>query len=242
MPAASRPRKPRKPGRPAAGTDLRERVLDAGISCFTARGIGGTPLSAIARSCGVTPALLHYYFGDKDKLVDALVAERLMPVIAEMRAKLAPGGSGATGADADVADGGRAGAAVPGFDSIDLAAAFVNTAFALIERHPWFPQLWVREVLCEGGALRELMVKRIAPQVPHKLERHFRAARRRGELNDGLDPRLLVVSLVGVTLFAAASAPIWRRVFRADDVDNDALRRHALALLDGGLAESRRKR
>lgn len=217
MPAVQRARKPRRPGRPLAGGDLRTRLLDAAITCFTARGIAGTSLSAIAKASGVTPALLHYYFGDKDKLVEAIVAERLLPVVAELRGVLARGGN----------------------DSVDLAAGFVNTVFDLIARHPWFPQLWVREVLCEGGALRELMVKRIAPQVPQHLEQQFRAAQRRGELNADLDPRLLVVSLVGLTLFAAASAPIWSRIFRADDVDADALRRHALALLDGGIGANR---
>ena len=219
MATAQRARKPRRPGRPTAGADLRTRVLEAAITCFTARGIAGTPLSAIAKTSGVTPALLHYYFGDKEKLVEAIVAERLLPVVGELRSVLARDGN----------------------DSVDLAAGFVNTVFDLIARHPWFPQLWVREVLCEGGALRELIVKRIAPQVPQHLEQQFRAAQRRGELNASLDPRLLVVSLIGLTLFAAASAPIWSRIFRADDVDTDALRRHALALLDGGIGANRRQ-
>jgi TetR/AcrR family transcriptional regulator len=156
MPGAARStaKKPRRPGRPAAGADLRARVLDAAITCFTSHGISATPLRTVARTAGVTPALLHYYFGDKDKLVDALIAERLLPVIGEMRESV-------------VRNGG---------DSVDLSAAFVNTAFALIERHPWFPQLWVREVLCEGGALRELIITRVAPQLPQQLEQHFRAA------------------------------------------------------------------
>jgi hypothetical protein len=50
-----------------------------------------------------------------------------------------------------------------------------------------------------------------------------------------LDPRLLVVSLLGLTMFPFAAAPIWRRVFDAGDVDNDALLRHTLALLDHGM-------
>jgi HlyD family secretion protein len=40
------------------------------------------------------------------------------------------------------------------------------------------------------------------------------------------------VSLIGLTLFTAASAPIWRGMFRADDIDNESLRVHTLALLD----------
>lgn len=211
----------RRPGRPSAayGADRRARLLDVAAALFGERGFAATPLREIARRAKVTPALLHYYFGDKDKLVDALIAERLMPVVAELRGALARSGG----------------------DSVDLAASFVNTVFDLIARHAWFPQLWVREVLSEGGALRDLIVERIAPQVPQQMEQQFRAAQRRGELNAALDPRLLVVSLVGLTLFAAAGAPIWSRIFRVDDVDIDALRRHALALLDGGIGMPRRR-
>jgi TetR/AcrR family transcriptional regulator len=47
------------------------------------------------------------------------------------------------------------------------------------------------------------------------------------------------VSLVGLTLFLSASAPIWNRIFRADDIDSDTLRRHTLALLDRGIDSAR---
>ena len=96
----------------------------------------------------------------------------------------------------------------------------------------------MREVLCEGGALRSLLVDRLAPQVPHVLAARFAEAQRGGTLNPELDPRLLVVSLVGLTLFPAAGAPIWRQVFRADDIGADALREHTIALLEHGLGAS----
>jgi hypothetical protein len=64
----------------------------------------------------------------------------------------------------------------------------------------------------------------------------FAAAQRAGDINPQLDPRLLVVSLVGLTLFPAAGAPIWRQMFQADDIDADAMRDHTIALLDRGLA------
>jgi len=33
----------------------------------------------------------------------------------------------------------------------------------------------------------------------------------------------------------AAHAPIWRRMFNADDIDSTAMRDHAIALLDRGI-------
>ncbi|HVI26306.1 MAG TPA: TetR/AcrR family transcriptional regulator [Xanthomonadaceae bacterium] len=204
----------RRAGRPAgAGPDLRERLLDAAIACYVRRGIAATPLRAIASEAAVTPALLHYYFGDKAQLRQAVVEERLMPAFAELREPLLRAGE----------------------DAAALVAAFVRGIGELVARHPWLPALWVREVLCEGGALRELLLTRVAPQLPRLLAERFTQAQRRGQLDPGLDPRLLVVSLVGLTLFPAAGAPIWRQFFDADELDAEALRAHTIALLDRGI-------
>jgi AcrR family transcriptional regulator len=207
------PRKPRAPGRPtAASPELRPRLLDAAIACYVRDGIAGTSLRAIAREAGVTPALLHYYFGDAMQLRQAVVEERVMPAITSFRSTLP--------LDGDVAA---------------LVATFVGGVGAVVAAHPWLPALWVREVLCEGGALREVLLKRFASQIPQALATRFAQAQRDGTLNPDLDPRLLVVSMMGLTLFPAASAPIWRSLFRASDIDADVLRAHTIALLDRGL-------
>ena len=204
----------RAPGRPAAASpELRPRLLDAAIACFARAGIAATSLRSIASEAGVTPALLHYYFGDKAQLVQAVVDERLLPALAPMRAHIGQ----ARG------------------DPKTLVAEYVRGVAAMIAQNPWVPSLWVREVLCEGGALREVLFSRLIPQLPQMLAQRFATAQAAGKLNPGLDPRLLVVSLVVPTLFPAAGAPIWRHLFAADDLDADALVGHTLALLDSGV-------
>ena len=78
-------------------------------------------------------------------------------------------------------------------------------------------------------------MQHIAPQTGHLLAKTLAGSKQRGDLPDGLDPRLLVVSLIGLTLFPLAAEPIWRRMFAAEDIDRAVLLRHTLALLDQGL-------
>lgn len=213
-PSAPAAKRKRTPGRPTGESpDLRARLLDAAIACYVHRGIAATSLRAIAVEAGVTPALLHYYFGDKTQLQDAVIEERVMPTMESLREPLLRAGD----------------------DIAALVVAFVRGVGDVVAQHPWLPSLWVREVLSEGGALRELLVNRIAPQLPQMLAQRFAKAQREGAINPDLDPRLLVVSLVGLTLFPAAGAPIWRRIFDAEDLDADALREHTIALLDRGI-------
>lgn len=203
----------RRAGRPSGDDlDLRARLLDAAIAQFARVGIGATPLRAIASEAEVTPAMLHYYFGDKPRLVQALVEERLLPALAPLRVQLERAGD----------------------DPRVLIETFVRGIGEVVARHPWLPPLWVREVLCDGGALREVLFAQAIPGVPQLLARRFAAAQADGRLNADLDPRLLVVSLVGLTLFPAAGAPIWRRAFGAEGLGPEAMLRHTLALLDRG--------
>ncbi|MEY2159095.1 MULTISPECIES: TetR/AcrR family transcriptional regulator [unclassified Rhodanobacter] len=204
----------RRAGRPGGDDrDLRQHLLDAAIAQFARVGIGATSLRAIATAAGVTPALLHYYFGDKERLVQALVDERLLPTLAPLRARLERAGD----------------------DPSELIGTFARGIGEAVQRHPWLPALWVREVLCEGGALREVLFTQAVPGVPQLLARRFAAAQANGRLNAALDPRLLVVSLVGLTLFPAAGAPIWRRVFGAEGLGPEVMIGHTLALLAHGV-------
>jgi len=205
---------PRRPGRPRADeANQRERLLDAAVVCFAGDGIAATSLRTIALKAGVTPALVHYYFGSKEQLIEAFIAERMTPVAAALRESLLAAGP----------------------DPRALMAAFVRGMHDLVARFPWWPALWVREVLNENGALRDVLLKQIAPQVAQLVAGALADAQKRGELAADLDPRLTMVSLMGLTMMPLAAEHIWRRVFAADDIDRDVLLRHTLALLDHGL-------
>jgi TetR/AcrR family transcriptional regulator len=207
-------REPRRPGRPRADeTNQRERLLDATVACFAADGVAATSLRGIALKAGVTPALVNYYYGSKEQLLDAFIAERVVPAVQVLRDNLLAAG-----------DEPRA-----------LLAAFVRGIHGVVERYPWWPAIWVREVLSEKGALRDMMQKIIAPQVTQLLARSLVEAQKRGAISADLDPRLLVVSLVGLTMFPLAAEHIWRRIFPASDIDRGVLLRHTLALVDHGL-------
>ncbi|HYM87427.1 MAG TPA: TetR/AcrR family transcriptional regulator [Pseudoxanthomonas sp.] len=197
----------------ADSPDLRARLLDAALTCFVGKGIAATSLRDIATEAHVTPALLHYYFGDKAQLQQEVIAQKILPIFAALREPLLQAGD----------------------DIAALIAGFVTGIGRIVTEHPWLPPLWVREVLCEGGALRDLLFDHIGPQLPQMMARRFAEAQAQGRINPDLDPRLLMVSLVGLTLFPAAGAPIWRKLLNADDLDFDSVRLHTISLLDRGL-------
>lgn len=84
----------RRPGRRPGGPDTRGEILSAARHEFAEKSFAGTSVRAIARRAGVDPALVHHYFGTKQKLFAQtlslgldpdLLINRLVSVPAEER-------------------------------------------------------------------------------------------------------------------------------------------------------------
>jgi AcrR family transcriptional regulator len=69
------------------GETTRKLILDAAEQLFAKHGINGVSLRTIVARAGVNTAAIHYHFGSKDGLVEAVFARRAVP-IAEERLKL----------------------------------------------------------------------------------------------------------------------------------------------------------
>ena len=73
---------PARRGRPpkvkaqSAGGDTREAILDAAEDLFSKHGFYGVTIREVAREAGVDTALVHYYFGAKRGLFDAVFLRR----------------------------------------------------------------------------------------------------------------------------------------------------------------------
>jgi len=77
--AAGAKRAPARRGRPpkkASGADTSETILDVAEDLFSKHGFYGVTIREVAREAGVDTALVHYYFGAKRGLFDAVFLRR----------------------------------------------------------------------------------------------------------------------------------------------------------------------
>lgn len=211
----------RKPGRPAhadrpgADTNRRERLLDVALTLFARRGVVNTTLGEIARAAGVTPAMVHYYFSSREQLLDVLVAERLDPIRERMIGALA-------GTE----------------DPVELLVGLARQMVKIGTEHAWYAPLWMREVLSEGGGLRDTLERRHGRAPQEAFIERLRRAQREGRLNPDLDPELVVQSLMGLTLLPLAK--LRATGAGGSSLTAEKIERHAAALLMGGVPARRR--
>jgi AcrR family transcriptional regulator len=162
----------RGPGRPS-GVDrrrVRERLLEAALALFTRHGFDGVSMRRLAREAGATPAMIHYYFGDKHGLFRALLEEVLAPRLDELEA-------------------------LAGKRPVTLAE-FMGVFISMFAEHPWIPPLVFREVVDGPAEVRRRFAQRMAGRFSGKTTRltsraawRVKARHRRSRVSCSPQPR-----------------------------------------------------
>ena len=203
-------------GRPPATPlrDARTHLLNAATRLFAERGIADTTVAEIALAGGVTAAMVHYYFKNREQLLDAVMDERIAPVIDVIWAPIER-------QDAD---------------PISIVPELVTRVIGCVESMPWLPPLWLREILNEGGQLRARMIARIPSSDVQRFAREVATAQGRRKINPDVEPRLVFISIFGLTMLLLATTTIRARLLHTADLDHEALARHVTALLTWGLS------
>ncbi|MDA0750619.1 MAG: TetR family transcriptional regulator [Verrucomicrobia bacterium] len=70
-------------------TDTKTSILDAAEMLFVEKGFDGTSLRSVVAKADVNIAAVHYHFGSKESLIQAVLARRLEPINRERLERLA---------------------------------------------------------------------------------------------------------------------------------------------------------
>jgi AcrR family transcriptional regulator len=180
------PAKPRgRPGESDAG-DVRGAILEVAETLFANRGYAATSLRTIANAAGVTPAMIHYYFGSKETLLRKVLEKAVEPLAATIAAMQSA---------QEVAPE-------------EIAASLTD----LVARHPKLPYLVIREVMLPGGVMREHFARHLGPRLggalPGLLAREARAGRIRGDL----PPEVGALVIMSLALFPFIVRPVAEQV------------------------------
>ncbi len=68
----------------------RRRILDEAETLFAEKGVDGVSLRAINSAAGVSPGILHYHFGNRDTLVEAIISRRMEALMTARQALIEP--------------------------------------------------------------------------------------------------------------------------------------------------------
>lgn len=185
----------RSPGRPKkAGSDPGQRraLLDLAEEMFAQRGYDGVSLRGLADAAGLTPAMIHYYFKNKDGLYAAMLEDVTGRILEQIEAVAAKG------------------------VSADPFKALMDVASRTILAEPWAVTLILRDVLLQAGPLRDQFIETYADRVMFLVTTFIKSGKEQGALRADLDERFTALSLLGLTAFPFIARGIVEPLLKLD--------------------------
>ncbi|WP_462319641.1 TetR/AcrR family transcriptional regulator [Marinilabilia sp.] len=186
--------------------DTEQLILDAARKVFVRKGFDGARMQEIADEAGINKALLHYYFRSKDKLFDQIFREAFKRFWPSIEILLTKENAGVK----------------------DLIKVAVNNYVDLLMKMPFLPAFIVGEINRSPERMEELVLS--TGINPGKIMAIVKRSIESGEMIP-MDPRELVVNIVGLSIFPFLSRPLLSRMFWESPQEYQAFlenRRHSV--------------
>ena len=164
----------------------RDRILQAAEDCFAEQGYSATSVRQIAETAGANPAMIHYYFGNKEALLRTVLEEAVEPLAAILESMHA----------AEAANPER----------------IASELMSLIAEHPRLPYLVVREVMLPGGVMRDHFVDHLSARLGGALPGLLKREQKAGRVRNDLDPSVGALAIMSLALFPFIVRPVAEQV------------------------------
>jgi AcrR family transcriptional regulator len=182
----------RSVGRPSDtdSEDTKQEILNAAEQLFADQGFAATTIRQIAEKVGVNTAMVHYYFGKKPQLLQA-VFERVLEPLAVSIAAFKPDRSATLA---------------------DFAAMFI----AMASLHPNLPRLVTREVLLPGGQMRDVFIEEFAHRLGGALPGIVATQQKAKKISQEFDPATVTMFTLSLCIFPFIAQDLASEVLKLD--------------------------
>ncbi len=168
---------------PPADQDTRDRILDAAHTIFVRKGTASSRTQEVAAEAGVNKALVHYYFGTKAALADAIFERALGALMPRLFGILAD----------------------PDRSIEEKVPAIVREQIDFHSARPYFAGYLISELHAEPERIARLMTRQ--GRVPlDVLRKQLRQAARAGTIRR-ISAEQFVANMMGLLIFPFAIRP-----------------------------------
>jgi AcrR family transcriptional regulator len=195
----------RGPGRPAGSQpgEGQEALLQAARELMTEKGLPRLTVREVAERAGVKPALVNYYFGGKQGLLQALTDEVAASMVERLEQSVSEGKD---------------------FD--ERLRAVLRHVVDLLGKDPYGPRLVIEQVFFGEGEGVDAFVDQFARRNLESINRLLDEGREAGEIR-ATEAMLLMPLLFGSSLFFFLMAPVMGRLYGIDEITPELARRFA---------------
>ncbi len=190
-------------------SESERKILTAAVVVFAEKGFDGARTDEIAAQAGINKAMIYYYFKSKENLYTVIIEQ----VFSEVSQIL-----GVHISHLDVSS------------PYEGISSFIDSYMDFIYTHRIFVKVLLWE-LARGGTIIARVVRSVLHDQTEQIMDLFQGAAREGKIRP-MEPRHLVISMVGMTLFFFFAESVVRAVWGEDPMTPQIIRKRKSEITD----------
>jgi AcrR family transcriptional regulator len=179
------------------------QILETAERLFAMHGFHGASVRDIAQGADVNIAMISYYFGSKERLIESIFLKRVLDV--------------KTGLDELLKNKDLA--------PLEKMNRLIDLFVARITDRPYFCRMMVRAQATEDGIPTDLITE-VKKQMHDMVKKLITEGQKKGAFVADLDPLMIVSTIVGTTNHVVLSQNYQRKLMNMESVPDDKFRQH----------------
>ncbi len=169
----------RRPGKVRRDPErLTAAILDAALAEFSEHGFAGARVDRISKGAGTVDRMLYYYFGNKERLYQAVLEEAYRRLVDAQRHF------------------------VPPEDPVRGMEALITQMWEYYRDHPEFIRLVMSENLLKGRYIQQSeTIRQVSLPLIHSVETLLRKGREKGLFRDDADAHFVLMTIMAMGFF-----------------------------------------
>ncbi len=182
-------------------------ILNVAERFFATKGFDSTSVRDIAREVGMSVSMISYYFGSKEKLMEAIILKRLGLMKLRLE-KLLDDYS---------------------LSSLDKMYTVVETTVSDMTERQYFQQILIREQCGKAGTVTGRLIEDNREVIAELMEALVNQGQNKGEFKKDVDIVLLMMTLVGTTNHLMAAEQYYRSKHDMQNATPQQFQKHITA-------------
>lgn len=180
-------------------SDKQRHILEASEKLFATKGYDGTSVRDIAHEAGVNIAMISYYFGSKEKLLEALFQMRTQEMRVMIEGMLA---------DTDT-------------DSMEKMYRLAGNYVDRMMNHHLFHKIMIREQIAESETLISASIKDNKKRNRELIIKLITEGQDKGVFKKDIDVMLVMMTMFGTLNYMISSQHHYREINNLQDMPDD---------------------
>lgn len=198
----------KQPGRPSGSSkNIKHDLMISAIKLFADNDFNSVSLKDVAKSCGTTSAMVHYYFGTKENLINNIATDFLIPIFLEI---FHP--------------------ALDKENPLDMIETIINNIIPFAEMHPYIAKVWSKNILNNDSMLAKYMRSYIPFDKINIFSNKIRQGQKDGIINKNLLPNLVYPTIISNVLICMHTFD-----FLLDNTNNEEKIKHIKSFILKGI-------